>query len=255
MSPLVKFALANWLREDAHPDQAAGLMGTVGVPGAASLAGRPLVSMLRREPTESLLVSPERAAQLLKELSPGIDLRVAPGVAAQYRPTWFGGAQPKGTILTPPTRSGKLPLDVLLHELGHSDVHAGPSRALRALGPARVLGQVGGLGFAGLAPLAYFTEMEEGKRDKLMDWASVAGGTGGTPMLIDEALASIKAIKHLDTLGRTGRLFGPSAKLTAARALMRNRLLVAFGTYGLTTAGAVAAPQVAKWVAHRNDPQ
>lgn len=254
MSPLIKLALANWVREEPRTNSEAGLIATVGVPGAVTVAGLPLLSVLKREPTGPLAVTPERAAQLLQELSPGIDLRVEPGVAAQYRPTWLGGVRPKGTILMPTPSSGKLPLDVLLHELGHSDVHAGPSRALRALGPLRALGQVGGLGFAGLAPLAYFTEMEEGRRDKLMDWASIAGGTGGTPMLIDEALASIKALKHLDTAGRTGRLFGPVSRLAVARSLMRKRLLAAFGTYGLTTAGAVAAPQVAKWWAHR-DPQ
>jgi len=252
MKPLVKLALAHWMREDAQPDPAAGLAALAGV-SAASLAGQPLLNILKREPAGPLSVTPERATRILQALSPGIDLRVESGAAAQYRPTWLGGAKPKGTILTSATTSGKLPLDVLLHELGHSDVHAGPSRALRALGPLRMLGQVGGLGFAGLAPLAYFTEMEDGQRDKLMDWASIAGGTGGTPVLIDEALASIKALKHFDTLGRTGRL-GPASRLAVARGLMRKRLLAAFGTYGLSTAGAVAAPQVAKWWAHR-DPQ
>lgn len=248
---MIKFALSNWLREEAQPDQAAGLTAMLAVPGAASLAGLPLARMLRREPTGPLQVSPERAAQLLEELSPGIDLRVEKGMSSQYRPGWLGGVKPKGSIVTSPTASGKLPLDVLLHELGHSDVHAGPSRALRALGPARLLGQVGGLGFAGLAPLAYFADMEESKRDKLMDWASIAGGAGSVPMLADEMLASLKALRHFDTLGRTGRL-GPVGRLDVARGLMRSRLLAALGTYGLTAAGAVAAPQVAKWVAHRD---
>ncbi len=118
------------------------------------------------------------------------------------------------------TISKDLP-DFLMHEIGHASTY----KKIKAMGKIRMYG-------AAAAPLAITAAAVTSKDSIVSKVAPYAAGAALTPMLADEAVASIKAIKDLK------RAVATKKQLSIAR----KNLGRGFATYGIAAAGLVGVP-------------
>lgn len=149
---------------------------------------------------------------LSKAKKMGIETTVAKGRLPQ-----LGMYSPVGKTIN---ISKNLP-DYLMHEIGHASTH----KKFKSLNMFRTLGLAA-------APLAATAAAVTSKDSTVSKVAPYVAGAALTPMLADEAVASIKAVKDLKRANATRKQLN----------IARKNLGKGFATYGLAAAGMVGVP-------------
>jgi hypothetical protein len=111
--------------------------------------------------------------------------------------------------------------DFLMHEVGHASIHS----KIKNLGKIRAVGM-------GVAPVAALATAFTDKDSTVSKVAPYAAGAAVAPTLLDEGVASVKAVKDLKRAGATRKQLN----------IARKNLGKGFATYGAAAASLVAVP-------------
>lgn len=167
------------------------------------------------------VTTPEQASKLRQAMGSVADVHHMPDSGIEH--AMYVGSSGKGTAVVP----GKAGPHVAAHELGHGKFRqAIPGRVTAGLRPV-------GLAVGGGVPTLMALGDPDGGLSKSAPWV---GAAASLPTLVDEGMASYHAIQGMRRAG-----FQPQQVSRGVRQLGK-----AFGTYGLSAAGMVAAPAVTR---------
>lgn len=167
------------------------------------------------------VTTPEQVSKLRQAMGSVAEVQHIPDAGIEH--AMYVGHSGKGTAVVP----GKAGPHVAAHELGHGKFRqAIPGRVAAGLRPI-------GLTVGGGVPTLMALGDPDGGLSKSAPWV---GAAASLPTLVDEGVASYHAIQGMRRAG-----FQPQQVSRGVRQLGK-----AFGTYGLSAAGMVAAPVVTR---------